>query len=174
LGTDANTLPGRGSRSRKTFSFFVTPRQSGLCADAHAQGTLIVFGDGTIKSFNQVLVEQGMRGCRGSRLPISNAQTKLADMRLKASEQSVIRKHLQTLGPEAESYLFGSRADDSARGGDIDLLVLTPTKVPLARIRKLRRAILEEIGEQKIDIVNLARSSRHPFKAVALETAIRL
>ena len=107
-------------------------------------------------------------------MPISNAQAKLADMRLKASEQSVIRKHLQTLGPEAKSYLFGSRADDSARGGDIDLLVLTPTKVPLARIRKLRRAILEEIGEQKIDIVNLARSSRHPFKAVALETAIRL
>jgi prepilin-type N-terminal cleavage/methylation domain-containing protein len=30
-------------------------------ADAHAQGTLIVFGDGTIKSFNQVLAEQGMR-----------------------------------------------------------------------------------------------------------------
>jgi len=39
----------------------VTPRQSGLCADAHAQGALIVFGDGTIKSFNQVLAEQGMR-----------------------------------------------------------------------------------------------------------------
>jgi predicted nucleotidyltransferase len=107
-------------------------------------------------------------------LPISNAQTKLADVRLRASEQSVIRKHLQTLGPEAEAYLFGARTDDSARGGDIDLLVLTPTRLPLSSIRKLRRGILSEIGEQKIDIVNLVQSSRHPFKTVALETAVRL
>jgi len=30
-------------------------------ADAHENGALIVFGDGSIKSFNQVLAEQGMR-----------------------------------------------------------------------------------------------------------------
>ena len=85
-----------------------------------------------------------------------------------------IKKRIQGSIPNAEVFLFGSRADDSAKGGDIDLLLLTEEKLPLASIKRIRRLILNDIGEQKIDIVNFPKSITHPFKSLALESAIRL
>jgi predicted nucleotidyltransferase len=78
------------------------------------------------------------------------------------------------LAPGAEAYLFGSRTDPTARGGDIDVLLLTEQRLALATVRRIRRAILDRIGEQKLDIVNFAREERHPFKDVALARAARL
>ena len=51
-------------------------------------------------------------------------------------------------------YLFGSRVDDSRRGGDIDLLVRTTSakKGILDRVRMASR-IKRLIGDQKIDII---------------------
>ena len=51
-------------------------------------------------------------------------------------------------------YLFGSRVDDSRRGGDIDLLVRTTSakKGILDRVRMAAR-IKSLIGDQKIDII---------------------
>jgi predicted nucleotidyltransferase len=95
-------------------------------------------------------------------------------MRLSESIRSVIREQVSRMAPESDCYLFGSRAVDAGRGGDIDLLLLTPEKLPLSLIRGIRRGILNVIGEQKIDIVNFARSSSHPFKEAALEHARRL
>ena len=33
---------------------------------------------------------------------------------------------------------------------------------------------LNDIGEQKIDLVNFKKTDNHPFKSLALETAVRL
>ncbi|MFZ4775466.1 MAG: nucleotidyltransferase domain-containing protein [Terrimicrobiaceae bacterium] len=95
-------------------------------------------------------------------------------MRLSPSTVSFIKTSVQSLVPGSELLLFGSRANDSAKGGDIDLLLLTEKKLPLMLISKLRRLILSRIGEQKIDIVNFPKASKHPFKAIALETAVKL
>jgi predicted nucleotidyltransferase len=95
-------------------------------------------------------------------------------MRLSEETAEVIRDQVSRMAPESDCYLFGSRAMDQARGGDIDLLLLTPEKLPLSLIRGIRRGILNAIGEQKLDIVNFPRSSRHPFKDAALEHARRL
>ena len=95
-------------------------------------------------------------------------------MRLPDATNVVIKRHVSDLVPESDCYLFGSRANDNLKGGDIDLLLLTPEKLPLSRIRALRRRILGQIGEQKLDIVNFTRSSLHPFKVAALEHAVRL
>ncbi len=47
-------------------------------------------------------------------------------MRLTAQQQATVRATvLDTFGSEAQVRLFGSRADDNKRGGDIDLLVTT-------------------------------------------------
>jgi predicted nucleotidyltransferase len=81
---------------------------------------------------------------------------------------------VQTLVPDSELLLFGSRTNDAAKGGDIDLLLLTEEKLPLTLISRLRRMILDQIGEQKIDLVNFSKSSTHPFKTIAMETAVKL
>lgn len=95
-------------------------------------------------------------------------------MRLSADTAQAIREQVSRIAPESECYLFGSRVIDNARGGDIDLLLLTHEKLPLSQIRGIRRGILNVIGEQKLDIVNFPRSGRHPFKDAALEHARRL
>ena len=57
-------------------------------------------------------------------------------------------------GTDVKVYLFGSRVDDSRRGGDIDLLVRTTSakKGILERVRMASR-IKSLIGDQKIDII---------------------
>ena len=95
-------------------------------------------------------------------------------MRISKSIYSSIKSRIQESIPNAEVFLFGSRADDSAKGGDIDLLLLTEEKLSLVLINRIRRLILNDIGEQKIDIVSFTKSISHPFKSLALESAIRL
>jgi predicted nucleotidyltransferase len=95
-------------------------------------------------------------------------------MRISAKDCSSIKKYLQACIPNSEVFLFGSRVNDMAKGGDIDLLLITQEKVPLVLLNRVRRLIINEIGEQKIDIVNFRKSDHHPFKVLALETAVRL
>ena len=95
-------------------------------------------------------------------------------MRLPPSTVTCIKNAVQTLVPDSELLLFGSRTNDAAKGGDIDLLLLTEEKLPLSILSKMRRMILNQIGEQKIDLVNFSKTSDHPFKAIALETAVKL
>ena len=48
-------------------------------------------------------------------------------MRLTVNEITLLKEKLALLSREAKLYLFGSRVDDSKRGGDIDLLVVSFT-----------------------------------------------
>lgn len=52
------------------------------------------------------------------------------------------------------NYLFGSRVDDTKRGGDIDLYLKLEDKTNLFKKKiKFLSSIKRELGEQKIDIV---------------------
>ena len=93
-------------------------------------------------------------------------------MRLTDTEQSAIRQVIQNAGPHAKIWLFGSRADDKAKGGDIDLLILSE-KLTLADKPKIRLALYEKIGEQKIDLV-IAADDTDPFTRIALAEGIPL
>ena len=104
----------------------------------------------------------------------SGGKITLQTMRLSPKIYSCIKTRIHESIPSADVFLFGSRVDDSAKGGDIDLLLLTEEKLPLVSINRIRRLILNDIGEQKIDIVNFTKSITHPFKSLALESAIRL
>jgi len=77
-------------------------------------------------------------------------------MRLSDEEISAIKLAIREyFGPDARVYLFGSRTDDRARGGDIDLYVesgLEGEELVEAKLRALSQIQLR-IGEQKIDMV---------------------
>ena len=78
-------------------------------------------------------------------------------MRLSAHQQATVRATVEeTFGSDAQVRLFGSRVDDTKRGGDIDLLVSTthsdvPTlmRAEIALLTKLQM----KLGEQKIDVL---------------------
>ena len=46
-------------------------------------------------------------------------------MRLEKDEIASIRSVIKLLDSKAKIFLYGSRVDDSKRGGDIDLLVVS-------------------------------------------------
>lgn len=76
-------------------------------------------------------------------------------MRLTKHEiEQIIRVAKEIYGESVRVYLFGSRTDDTKRGGDIDLLVRTSSekKGVLARIRMIAR-LKYVLGDQKIDVI---------------------
>lgn len=77
-------------------------------------------------------------------------------MRLTERERTAIKEAVERrFGPEARVKLFGSRVDDSRRGGDIDLYVETDLPAQEANRAKLWTIadIQLAIGDQKIDLV---------------------
>jgi len=75
-------------------------------------------------------------------------------VRLSPRYIEVIKKYFQEFFQNGEIYLFGSRIDDSKKGGDIDLYFVLQEHTNLfeKKIKFLSR-IKRELGDQKIDIV---------------------
>jgi predicted nucleotidyltransferase len=76
-------------------------------------------------------------------------------------------------------WLFGSRADGSRRGGDIDLLVVPPPlgaeERLLRKIRLLTQLQLERrLGERKVDLVVETEGNDRPIVRIAHATGIHL
>jgi predicted nucleotidyltransferase len=95
-------------------------------------------------------------------------------MRLRADEAKTIREEIQQGDPAVEIYLYGSRTNDSARGGDIDLLVISDT-LGFRDALRLRRRILDRIGWQQLDLLVVRRNQlNQPMAALALETGTLL
>ena len=72
-------------------------------------------------------------------------------MRLTQEEHLAISDAIHQADAAARIYLFGSRVDDSARGGDIDLLVLSKTIDVMAKLDILAQ-LHRRLGARKIDI----------------------
>lgn len=95
-------------------------------------------------------------------------------MRLTISEADAIREEVSRIDPEAEVYLYGSRTDDDARGGDIDLLVVSD-KLGLRDVLRLRVQILDRIGWQQLDLVARRRDQMgDAIAALARETGQKI
>ncbi len=73
-------------------------------------------------------------------------------MRLTDYEIASIKGCIQAVDPDARIYLFGSRVDDSKKGGDIDLIVLSEN-INGDQRRKIKINLYDRIGEQKIDLI---------------------
>ena len=99
-------------------------------------------------------------------------------MRLSKNQIEVIRRTVrEVFGAEADVKLFGSRANDDARGGDIDLLVEMPTIVvePERKTLQLVARLQLRLGDQPIDVLLLDPSTpRQPIYEQAIRTGIKL
>ncbi len=93
-------------------------------------------------------------------------------MRLTAKEQSAIREAIREADSEASIYLFGSRADDIAKGGDIDLLVLSKKITLMVKLGILAQ-LHQKLGERKIDIAVYQDDSRS-FPRMVMQKGVRL
>lgn len=85
-------------------------------------------------------------------------------MRLSAPIITYFKTSIAQELPQARIYLYGSRTDDQARGGDIDLMVLTPTPVNKSIFRTIRIGFYKQFGWRKIDLVNFTFDDQSPFK----------
>ncbi len=99
-------------------------------------------------------------------------------MRLSQSQVESIRKAAQkVLGQQVVIRLFGSRADDSLRGGDIDLLLETDHVIEnrAQAVCAIQGALLRSLGDRKIDIlIKDSRTPEAPVFRIAQKTGVLL
>jgi predicted nucleotidyltransferase len=95
-------------------------------------------------------------------------------MRLTIKEQKAITSTFKEVFKSGKIYLFGSRVDDTKKGGDIDLYIqvedtdnLTEKKIDFLVNLKRR------IGEQKIDVV-ISRDTTREIEKEALKEGIMI
>ena len=77
-------------------------------------------------------------------------------MRLTSETRRVIKESvLDVFGPNAMVRVFGSRTNDEARGGDIDLLVecSEPVKDRVRKTLALTARLQTRLGDQRIDVI---------------------
>ncbi len=100
-------------------------------------------------------------------------------MRLTLSEKQTIRSVFQKFSTQnSKVFLFGSRLDDSKKGGDIDLLLVFETADLLNQFQRLDFLVQlkKEIGERKIDLTLALESDLEldSFVKTIFDSAVRL
>jgi len=100
--------------------------------------------------------------------------------RLSTDDIQAIKHSVEAVLGQDSSYtlwLFGSRANDSLRGGDIDLLVETPLDVG-NRVRAaglIYAKIIRSIGDRKIDLLlKDGKTGEAPIFEIARATGEKL
>ncbi|MBT2785489.1 MULTISPECIES: nucleotidyltransferase domain-containing protein [unclassified Halomonas] len=90
-------------------------------------------------------------------------------MRLTQTQRAIILASVREfIKPSVQVHMFGSRLDDTKRGGDVDLLMITRTAIPLLACAELKMA-LEERLQLPVDIVSYVSTDEPtPFQAIAL------
>ena len=99
-------------------------------------------------------------------------------MRLTENQRESIKSVvISVIGKESRIWLFGSRLDDSKRGGDIDLLVETEMVVPgrVDALCQLEGALPVRLGNRKIDVLlKDASTADAPIYHAARQTGVLL
>ena len=75
-------------------------------------------------------------------------------MRLSKTYRDTIKKNFYSIFKQGKIYLFGSRIDDTQKGGDIDLYLVIDNNQNLFHKKiKFLAQIKRALGEQKIDVI---------------------
>jgi predicted nucleotidyltransferase len=100
-------------------------------------------------------------------------------MRLTTKEKDAIRTSaIQVFGSNTAVVLFGSRAIDTSRGGDIDLLIIPPEGSIHSEIfnKKIKFIVkvLDHIGDQKMDVIVKYPDDTRGIIQTALNEGVRI
>ena len=81
---------------------------------------------------------------------VSEKNVRLSEYEVKAIKETA----KEIFGKDSKVYIFGSRADLTKRGGDIDIFVIPEIKNNLFEKKlKFLVKLKTKIGEQKIDVI---------------------
>ena len=98
-------------------------------------------------------------------------------MRLTKDEITAIKQTFLNIFKSGDIYLFGSRVDDSKRGGDIDLFIdldyPLSVRERLDKKSKFKIMLYDLIGEQKIDVI-ISKDKSRSIEQEAIKTGIKL
>jgi predicted nucleotidyltransferase len=95
-------------------------------------------------------------------------------MRLSTLEIKAIKQIFNKIFKFGDIYLFGSRVDDSQKGGDIDLYIdAHGTQNKLEKKLKFLTLLKQEIGDQKIDII-ISKDKTRVIEQEAMKYGVKL
>jgi predicted nucleotidyltransferase len=95
-------------------------------------------------------------------------------MRLNNTELQALRAILGELDPAGRIYLYGSRADDTRRGGDIDIYLQASRPIEL-KTRLLTQYRLEQACDTRVDLlVKDPAQPELPIHQIAVERGVLL
>ncbi|MDO8803545.1 MAG: nucleotidyltransferase domain-containing protein [Elusimicrobiota bacterium] len=95
-------------------------------------------------------------------------------MRISGEQRELLTKNILALLPNAAIYLFGSRADDNKKGGDVDIMVIADRELAWKEKSLIKNKYFEKFGEQKLDIVSFSFNETDPFKQIAINEGVKL
>ena len=99
-------------------------------------------------------------------------------MRISTQQQQIIKQVVHQLTQEnTQITLFGSRVDDSKRGGDIDLLLTLPNNIehPAQLSAKISVQLMRAFQGRKVDILLAAPNLKeYPIHHIARQQGIHL
>mgnify|MGYP006286248617 CR=1 FL=1 len=95
-------------------------------------------------------------------------------MRVADDKIDFLKSRIHAIDPDAEIFLFGSRVDDTQKGGDIDLLILSDEYIPRKDLRGIKVEFYQQFGYQQVDMVNYLKDEENSFKSLVLLEAEKL
>jgi len=95
-------------------------------------------------------------------------------MRITKDQAQFLKSLIAEKNINAQVFLFGSRVNSEAKGGDIDILILSETKLSFLAKSNIRLNFCKRFGDQKLDLVNFTFNSTDPFKELVMLDAILL
>lgn len=99
-------------------------------------------------------------------------------MRLTAQQITNIKRTVAVLaGEHARVILFGSRVDDTKKGGDVDLLITLPEQVdnPAELSAKISARLIKQFQGRKVDVLLKAPNLKIlPIHTIAQQTGVSL
>jgi predicted nucleotidyltransferase len=95
-------------------------------------------------------------------------------MRLSQDQVNTIRTRIhEVMGEGSRIWLFGSRVDDTRRGGDVDLYVMPSRPVALEQELRCRGALADAL-DLGVDLVIARPGEERPIERIARRTGTPL